>query len=165
MRRVLLFWTGLPTSSKLQFAALGLILGYAFVSNDLNPANKFLGRSLWQFTVPMILGAIILGRMLLPAMLRYPERAQQVLNGFGLLVFGVWIVSANQWWGRLIVTYFGIIGGMWFDASCWFWFVSEMKHREAVLLEQLLQLSEQTLVADDGPPLHDGDDQNEETNA
>jgi hypothetical protein len=168
MRRVLLFWNGLPTTSKLQFFALGLVLGYAFVANDLNPANRFFGRSLWQFTVPIIFGAFVLARLLLPVMMRFPVRAQQVLNGFGLVVFGVWMFSANQWWGRLILTYFGIIGGMWLDASCWFWFVSEMKQREAILLEQLRQFNDLVQTENGGSMLaiHEDDyEDDEEENA
>lgn len=131
MRRLGYFWSGLPLSSKLQYLALGLILGTLFARRDLNPANRFLGLPLWQITVPLILGTFVLGRMLLPVMLLHPVRTQRVLYLFGITLFAVGLIIATR---RLVmITHLGMTCAMWLDASCWFWFISEIQLRVAAM--------------------------------
>ena len=131
MRRLGYFWSGLPLSSKLQYLALGLILGTLFARRDLNPANRFLGLPLWQITVPLILGTFVLGRLLLPVMLLHPVRTQRVLYLFGITLFAVGLFIATR---RLVmITHLGMTCAMWLDASCWFWFISEIQLRVAAM--------------------------------
>lgn len=131
MRRLGYFWSGLPLSSKLQYLALGLILGTLFVRRDLNPANRFLGLPLWKITVPLILGTFVLGRLLLPVMLLHPVRAQRVLYLFGMMLFAVGLFIATR--KLVMITHLGMTCAMWLDASCWFWFISEIQLRVAAM--------------------------------
>ena len=134
MRRLGYFWSGLPLSSKLQYLALGLILGTLFARRDLNPANRFLGLPLWQITVPLILGTFVLGRMLLPVMLLHPVRTRRVLYLFGITLFAVGLIIATR---RLVmITHLGMTCAMWLDASCWFWFISEIQLRVAAMKDR-----------------------------
>jgi hypothetical protein len=135
MRRLLYFWTGMPLASKLQSFALAVILGYAFVANDLNPRNQLVGFKLWQITAPMILLSILLGRILMPVMVRNPARTEKLLGGLGIIILVLWVFSAAQK-PRVILTYLGLTGGMWLEASCWFWFMSEIRLREAAFLNE-----------------------------
>ncbi len=132
MRRPYLFWSGLPLASKLQFFAVGLILGY-WLWIDF----QF---GLLKLALPIAFAMLAVSRLLLPLMMAHPERAQQVLNGFGLATFAVWLIGRDQMWGRLIVTHLGLTAAMWLDLGCWFWFVSEIKLREERLLRQLTEL-------------------------
>lgn len=141
MRRFSWFWSALPLGSKLQFFVLALILGYNFVQIDLNPVNRLFGSPLWVMTVPIIVAAIVTGRLLLPVMMAHPTRAQQGLHGFGLLIFGLWLFGRGQWWGQTVLVYLGFIGGMWLEASCSFWFVSEIRRRHELLASQLEELT------------------------
>jgi len=136
MRRFGYFWSGLPLGSKLQFVALGLILGSVFWNRDLNPARRWFGRPLWQVTVPLILLMFVLGRLLLPLMLRSPLRTQRALYRFGMLVFVLGIYASTQRWGRLMITHVSLSLAMWLDVSCWFWFISEIQIRAAELLSR-----------------------------
>ena len=137
MRRLGYFWRGLPLGSKLQFLAMALILGSVFVTQDLRPRPRVFGLLLWQVTAPLIISAFVLGRLLLPLMLRHPERAQRILSWFGMTVFLVSLLSINQRWGRIVLTHLGLTFGMWLDVSCWFWFISEIQQRAAKLEQQL----------------------------
>lgn len=132
MRRLGLFWSGLPLASKLQFLVLGLILGSVFVNRDLQ--RQWFGLPLWKITVPLILGTFVLGRILLPVMLWHPERTQRVLYWLGMTVFCIGLYSATQRWGRLMLTHVGLTTAMWLDASCWFWFISEIQARVVAML-------------------------------
>ena len=136
MQRLRYFWSALPLWSKLQYLVLAAFLAYTFVSIDLNPRKQAFGLKLWQVTLPMICGTILLGRLLLPVMMWNPRRAEQALTGFGLLIFALWVFkrALNL---RLVITYLGLMGGLWLDASCWFWFLSEVRRREAELMDQL----------------------------
>lgn len=127
MRRFGYFWTGLPLASKLQFVAMGLILGSVFVERDLK--LRWFGLPLWQITIPLILGTFLLGRMLLPLMLWRPIPAQRFLYWLGITVFLVGLLSMTQRWGRMMIVHVGLTTAMWLDASCWFWFVSEIQKR------------------------------------
>ena len=140
MQRLVWFMRALPLGAKMQQAVFALILAYNFTVVDLNPANRFLGSPLWMTTVPIILAMIVLARLLLPVMMAHPQRAQQFLQAFGLVVFGVWLLSSGQWWGRLILTYFCLIGGLWFEAAASFWFVSEMQRRQELILAGLTEM-------------------------
>lgn len=132
MRRFGLFWSGLPLASKLQFLVLGLVLGSVFVNRDLN--RQWFGLPLWKITVPMIMGTFVLGRILLPVMLWHPERTQRILYWLGMVVFCVGLYSTTQRWGRLMITHVGLTTAMWLDASCWFWFISEIQMRVVAML-------------------------------
>ena len=143
MRRFFWFWSALPLGSKLQFFLLALILGYNFVQIDLNPNNVLFGSPLWATTVPIIVAAIVAGRLLLPVMMAHPARAQQLLHGFGLLIFGLWLFGRGQWWGQSILMYLCFIGGMWLEAACSFWFVSEIKRGHDLMVNRFEELTEQ----------------------
>jgi hypothetical protein len=140
MRRLYWFWSSLPLAAKLQYFALVLILGYNFVAIDLRPANKLFGAPIWMTTVPLMMTMIVVGRLLLPWMMAHPVRAQQLLHGFGLTVFGVWLFSQGQWWGRAILTYLSLMAGLWLEAACSFWFVSEAGRRQELMLAQMSEL-------------------------
>ena len=143
MRRLYWFWSALPLGSRMQFFVLALVLGYNFVQIDLNPGNTLFGSPLWMTTVPIIVAAIVMGRLLLPVMMAHPTRAQQLLHGFGLLIFGLWLFGRGQWWGQSILMYLGFIGGMWLEAACSFRFVSEVKRRHDLMLSHVEELAEQ----------------------
>ena len=149
MRRFFWFWSALPLSSRMQFFVLALILGYNFVQIDLNPNITLFGSPLWMTTVPIIVAATVMGRLLLPVMMAHPTRAQQFLHGFGLAIFGLWLFSSGQWWGQSILMYLGFIGGMWLEAACSFWFVSEVKRREELFHGQMAELASRYGVAID----------------
>jgi len=136
MQRLRYFWTGLPLASKLQFVALGLILGAAFVHRDL--VLRWFGLPLWQITVPLILMTIVLGRLLLPWMLRNHRRAQWMLSWSGTIVFGLGLLGTMQWWGRLLITHVFLTTAMWLNASCWFWFISELQRQSALITDGVL---------------------------
>ena len=136
MQRLGYFVSGLPLASKLQFLALGLILGLVFWNRELNPAMQWFGLPLWQITVPLMLAAFVFGRILLPLMLWKPERAQRLLGWFGMLVMGVGFLSMYQWWGRLMIVHVGLTTALWLDASCWFWFISENQKRLVAMQDQ-----------------------------
>lgn len=127
MRRFYYFWSGLPLASKLQFVAMGIILGWIFVSIDLK--NHLLGIPLWQVTGSLILGTFVVGRLLTPLMMRYPTQAQRALWWFGMLVFCLGLYSSTQAWRRVMIVHLGLTTAMWLDASCWFWFISESQKR------------------------------------
>ena len=145
MQRLRYFWTGLPLASKLQFIALGLILGAVFVKRDLE--LRWFGLPLWQITTPLILVTIVLGRLLLPWMLRRPRQAQWILSWSGRIVFVLGLVGTMQWWGRLLITHVFLTTAMWLNASCWFWFSSEIQRRIEALASGGLPESES--MADD----------------
>lgn len=145
MQRLRYFWTGLPLASKLQFIALGLILGSVFVNRDL--ALRWFGLPLWQITTPLILVTIVLGRLLLPWMLRHPQQAQSILSWSGMIVFSLGLVGTMQWWGRLLITHVFLTTAMWLNASCWFWLISEIQRRNALLAEA--EFPESTSTTDD----------------
>lgn len=135
MQRLWLFWRGLSLGSKLQYVALGLILATVFVMRDMNPRMRWFGLPLWQITLPLILLTFVLGRMLLPLMLWHPTRTQSILSVFGWVIFGLGIVAASQRWGRrLMIVQVGLTTAMWLDASCSFWFVSEIQWRALALV-------------------------------
>ena len=118
-----------------------LILGYNFAVVDLNPGNRFFGNPLWMTTVPIIVSMIVLSRLLLPAMMVRPARTQQVLQGLGLLVFGVWLVWTLQWGGMPFLLYLGdLVAGFWFVTAASFWFVSENQRRQELALSELTKL-------------------------
>jgi hypothetical protein len=148
MRRLRYFWSGLPSTSKLQFFVLALILGSAFISNDLNPKFKAFGFKLWQVTVPMICGTILMGRLLMPVMMWNPSRAERMLSGFGLLVFALWIYSSIQK-AQVVGIYLSAIGALWLDASCWFWFISEIRLRDAAWQNQFEHAAIETPTEND----------------
>lgn len=127
MRRIYYFWSGLPLGSKLQFAAMGILLGWIFISIDLK--NHLLGIPLWQVTGSLILGTFVTGRLLMPLMVRYPTQAQRALWWFGMLVFCLGLYSSTQAWRRVMIVHLGLTMAMWLDASCWFWFISEVQRR------------------------------------
>ncbi len=125
----------------MQQALVVLILGYNFAVVDLNPGNRFFGNPLWMTTVPIIVSMIVLSRLLLPAMMARPARAQQVLQGLGLLVFGVWLVWTLLWGGMPFLLYLGdIVAGFWFVTAASFWFVSETQRRQELVLSELTKL-------------------------
>lgn len=135
IRRLWMFWSGLSLGSKLQYIALGLILGAVFTYRDLNPRMRWFGLPLWQITLPLILLTIVMGRLLLPLMLKHPTRTQRFLALFGWLVFGLGILISTQKWGRrLMLVQVGFTTLMWLDLSCWFWFLSEIQLRAAAML-------------------------------
>ncbi|MBS0201325.1 MAG: hypothetical protein JSS49_00390 [Planctomycetes bacterium] len=136
MRRLGYFLSGLPLGAKLQFLALGMILGLVFINRDLNPRMQWFGLPLWQITVPLILGVFVLGRLLLPLMMWQPKRAQGLLRWLGMLVLGIGLLSMFQWWGRLLIVHVGLTTAMWLDASCWFWFISEIQKRTVAMSDQ-----------------------------
>ncbi|MEK6261095.1 MAG: hypothetical protein AABP62_21055 [Planctomycetota bacterium] len=158
MRRLYWFWSSLPMAARLQFFVLALILGYNFVAIDLSPANRLFGAPFWMTTVPLIVTMIAVGRLLLPLMMAYPLRAQQVLHGFGLAVFGVWLLSQGQWWGRSVIVYLSLIAGLWLEAACSFWFVSEVGRRQELMLAQMSELlAAHSSLPDDEIVSHDDD--------
>ena len=161
MRRIVWFWKALPVGARMQQAVLVLVLGYNFVAIDLNPANRLFGSPLWMTTVPIVLAMIVLGRFLLPLMMSYPERSQQILHGLGLAIFGVWVFSRGQWWGGLVLTYLALIGGLWLEAACSFWFVSETFRRREIFLEHLSELvtAQGSLPTDDQPTDEDANEE------
>ena len=142
MRRVIWFLRALPLGAKLQQAVLLLILAYNFTMIDLNPANRLFGSPLWMTTVPIIVAMIVLARLLLPVMMAHPQRTQQFLQALGLIVFGAWLLGKNQWWGQMVVTYLGLIGGLWLEAAASFWFVSEIQRRQELALAALTEMME-----------------------
>lgn len=154
MRRLVYFWKGLPPASKLQFLAMVLVLGSIFVTKDMHPRRRAFGVPLWQVTAPLIVGTFVLARLLLPLMLLSPLRAQRVFSWFGMSIFFVSILSMNQRWGRMLITHLGITIAMWLDVWCWFWFVSEIQWRAALLSQQ-----QGSFAASE----HHRDDENEET--
>jgi hypothetical protein len=125
MRRLRDFWSGLPILSKLQYVFLAFVLGSLFYYRDLNPKNQFLGQPLWHVTLPLILGTIVLGRLLLPIMRWRPKATMRVLYTFGLAVFLAGLYCAMQGLNRSLLFHFGFTLALWLDASCWFWFISE----------------------------------------
>jgi hypothetical protein len=127
MRRIYYFVSGLPLGSKLQFAAMGMILAWIFISIDLK--NHLLGIPLWQVTGSLILGTFVIGRLLMPLMVRYPTQAQRALWWFGMLVFCLGLYSSTLAWRRVMIVHLGLTMAMWLDASCWFWFISEVQRR------------------------------------
>ncbi len=142
MRRVLWFLRALPLRAKLQQTVLLLILAYNFTMIDMNPANRLFGSPLWMTTVPIIVAMIVLARLLLPLMMAHPQRTQQFLQALGLIVFGAWLLGKNQWWGQMVVTYLGLIGGLWLEAAASFWFVSEIQRRQELALAALTEVME-----------------------
>ena len=142
MRRVLWFLRALPLRAKLQQTVLLLILAYNFTMIDMNPANRLFGSPLWMTTVPIIVAMIVLARLLLPLMMAHPQRTQQFLQALGLIVFGAWLLGKNQWWGQMVVTYLGLIGGLWLEAAASFWFVSEIQWRQELALAALTEVME-----------------------
>lgn len=140
----------------MQQAVLALVLGYNFAAIDLNPVNRLFGAPLWMTTVPIILAMIVLGRLLLPLMMAHPGRSQQILHGLGLVIFGAWLFGRGQWWGALVITYLALIGGLWLEAACSFWFVSESFRRRELILEHLSEL----VAGHESQPMDD--DANEE---
>ena len=171
MQRIVWFLRALPPGAKLQQAVVVLILVYNLTMIDMNPANRLFGLPLWMTTLPIIISMIVLARLLLPVMMARPVRTQQFLHAFGLIVFGVWLLSRGQWWGGKILTYLGIIAGFWFEAAASFWFVSQMQrlHEAIMAAEEFLANHEPSDSdelddeSDDG--LEDGleDDSNRET--
>lgn len=140
MRRLAYFWSGLSWSSRLQFLALAIFLGYRIAVIDLNPRNKILGLALWQVTIPLILVAITTARVLLPAMMRNPGLSERLLQGLGLLVFAAWILAAFMG-PQIVLAYLAMTFVLWLDASCWFWFLSEIRMRQAVAIDQATRQS------------------------
>jgi len=141
MQRIVWFLRALPPGAKPQQALVVLILGYNFVVVDLNPGNRFLGSPLWMTTVPIIVSMIALSRLLLSAMMPRPARTQQVLQGLGLLVFGVWLVWTLQWGGMPFFLYLGdMVAGFWFVTAANFWFVSETQRRQELAMSELTEL-------------------------
>ncbi len=140
MRRPYWFWSSLPLAAKLQYFGLALILGYNFVAIDLRAGNLWFGAPIWMITVPVMAIMILLGRLLLPLMMAHPARAQQFLQAFGLTVFGVWLLSQGQRWGRLHLTYVSLIGGLWLEAACSFWFISEVGRRHELIQAQMSEM-------------------------
>ena len=136
------FWSGLSLAARLQYIALVLFLGTMFVIRDLDPRMRWFGLPLWQITGPLILLMLALGRILLPLMLRSPQRTQRFLSFFGLAVFVLGVVSANQRWGRLLIVYLTLTLALWLDVSCSFWFISEIQRRLQGLRESLKTHSE-----------------------
>lgn len=134
MNRIRDFWSGLTLAQRLQCLVMGLILGTLFVFNDLNPRNRILEIPLWQVTVPVILSAILLGRLLLPVMLWAPSRTQQLLSISGFMIFGLSLYAGMQGFGRIILVHLCYTLAMWLDVSCWFWFSSEIQRLAARML-------------------------------
>ncbi len=169
MRRVIWFLRALPLGAKLQQAVLLLILAYNFTMIDLNPANRLFGSPLWMTTASIIVAMIVLARMLLPVMMAYPQRTQQFLQALSLIVFGAWLLGKNQWWGRMVVTYLGLIGGLWLEAAASFWFVSEIQRRQELAMAALTEMVENIEPAptdeDDGDDeVDDRDDSDDDSN-
>ncbi len=160
MRRVIWFLRALPLGAKLQQAVLLLILAYNFTMIDLNPANRLFGSPLWMTTASIIVAMIVLARMLLPVMMAYPQRTQQFLQALSLIVFGAWLLGKNQWWGRMVVTYLGLIGGLWLEAAASFWFVSEIQRRQELAMAALTEMVENIEPAPTDEA--DGDDEVED---
>lgn len=158
MQRFVWFLRALPWGAKLQQAVVVLILGYNLTVIDMNPANQLFGAPLWMTTVPIIVAMIVLARLLLPVMMAHPVRAQQFLHALGLIVFGVWLLGRGQWWGRLIVTYLGVIAGFWFEAAASFWFVSEIQRRQELMLAGLAEMMENQEPSDVDEPMDEDDD-------
>ncbi len=158
MQRLVWFLRALPLAAKLQQAVFVLILAYNFTMIDLNPANQLFGSPLWMTTVPIIVAMIVLARLLLPMMMAHPQRTQQFLRGLGLMVFGTWLFGQNQWWGRMVVTYLGLIGGLWFEAAASFWFVSEMQRRQELMLSGLAELMANHEPTHSDEPVTESDD-------
>ena len=142
MQRFIWFFRALPWGAKLQQAVLLLILAYNFTMIDMNPANRLFGSPLWMTTVPIIVAMIVLARLLLPVMMAHPQRTQQFLQALGLIVFGAWLLGKNQWWGQMVVTYLGLIGGLWLEAAASFWFVSEIQRRQELAMAALTEMME-----------------------
>lgn len=125
----------------MQQALVLLILGYNFVVVDLNPGHRFLGSPLWMTTVPIIVSMVVLSRLLLPAMMLWPPRTQQLLQGLGLLVFGVWLVWTLQWGGLPFWLYLGdLVAGFWFVTAASFWFLSESQRRQELVMSEFARL-------------------------
>ena len=160
MRRVIWFLRALPLGAKLQQAVLLLILAYNFTMIDLNPANRLFGSPLWMTTASIIVAMIVLARMLLPVMMAYPQRTQQFLQALSLIVFGAWLLGKNPWWGRTVVTYLGLIGGLWLEAAASFWFVSEIQRRQELAMAALTEMVENIEPAPTDEA--DGDDEVED---
>lgn len=133
LRRPWLFCASLPLASKLMFLAVFLLLGY-WMSVDIQTGY-------WRVTVPLIGGAVLLSRLLLPLMIRFPERAQQVLGLLGLVIMGLYLLCQNEWWWRTVLAHLGRTAMLWFHTSCYFWFVSEIKLREETFLRQMSELA------------------------
>jgi len=129
MGRFRAFWSGLSWFSRLQYLILAAILALVFWLKDLNPKNTLLGRPLWQFTVVLILFTIGVSRLLLPMMIWRPQWTSRILSTFGLGLFVAGYYGATQWWGRTLLAHFGFTMGLWLDAGCWFWFISELRGR------------------------------------
>ena len=151
LRRPWLFWSGLPVASQLMFLAVFLLLGY-WISIDI----QF---GLWPVTFPLIVGAIALSRLLLPLMMKYPDRAQQFLGFLGLAVMGAYLLCQREWWWRTVLAHFGRTATLWFHTSCYFWFVSEIKRREKLIHGRMAELAAQHGEATDD----ERDDEREDT--
>lgn len=153
MRRILCFFRALNFSGKLQYGLWLLILGFNFWQSDLNPGNRLFGLPLWMITAPMYLLMILIARALLPVMMARPQKAQQILQGFGLLLFGFWLFSRGQAWGRSFLAFFGISCGFWLETAASFWFISECQQRMEATMAGMSEGQDQFSDAD-----HDEDE-------
>lgn len=127
MWRLVYFWKGHSLSAKLQYLAMGLLLGWTFVRIDLN--NRFMGLPMWQVTVSMIVATFVLGRVLLPLLMLNPQRSQRLLSWFGMLIFLMGLYIATQPWRGKKVVHLALTEALWLDVSCWFWLISEIQMR------------------------------------
>lgn len=150
LKRAWLFWSGLPLASKLMFTAVFLLLGY-WISVDI----QF---NLWPVTLPLIGGAILLSRLLLPLMMKYPDRAQQFLGLLGLSIMGAYLLCQREWWWRTVFAHFGRTAALWFHTSCYFWFISEIKLREEGFLRQVSEMASQYDHSSDDEPDYEYED-------
>lgn len=158
MRRIIWFLRALPLGAKLQQAVFALILAYNFIAIDLNPINRLFGSPLWMTTVPIIIAMIVLSRLMLPLMMAHPHRSQQFLQGFGLVIFGVWLFGRSQWWGALVITYLGLVAGLWLEAAASFWFVSEIQRRQELVMSSLSEL----MASADSTELNDSENEDDD---
>lgn len=127
MQRVGNFWNGLTLASRLQYLAFAIVLGALYVQRDLNPANRVFGHPLWHLTLVLIVLMVIAGRLLLPLMMRFPTATRWMLGLFGVAVFVLSFYLATR---RLILlTHLILTAALWLDASCSFWFISEVQRR------------------------------------